>query len=78
MMSKKLGVILCVGLPGSGKTHFLKSNYSELRFSFSEDDYYTLEDESEADAIRRSIRCGVRHKFQCLRHYGKAELTIID
>lgn len=72
---KKLEVILCVGLPGSGKTYFLKNNYPNDN-TFDED-YKFLSDDDKIDIVK-TIGNRVRSNFQYLRIYNELRPIVID
>lgn len=76
MNNEKLEIILCVGLPGSGKTYFLKNNYPNNRSTFDED-YEFLSDDDKIDIVK-TIGSRIRSNFQYLRIYNELRPVIID
>lgn len=75
MNNEKLEVILCVGLPGSGKTYFLKNNYPNDN-TFDED-YKFLSDDDKIDIVK-TIGNRVISNFQYLRIYNELRSIVID
>jgi hypothetical protein len=76
MNNEKLEIVLCVGLPGSGKTYFLKNNYPNNRNTFDED-YEFLSDDDKIDIVK-TIGSRIRSNFQYLRIYNELRPAIID
>lgn len=76
MNNEKLEIVLCVGLPGSGKTYFLKNNYPNNRSTFDED-YEFLSDDDKIDIVK-TIGSRIRSNFQYLRIYNELRPVIID
>ena len=75
MNNEKVEVILCVGLPGSGKTYFLGNNYPNNK-TFDED-YEYISGEDKID-VAKIIKNRVRSNFQHLRIYNKLWPIVID
>lgn len=75
MNNEKLKIVLCVGLPGSGKTYFLKNNYPNDN-TFDED-YKFLSDDDKIDIVK-TIGNRVRSNFQYLRIYNELRPIVID
>jgi hypothetical protein len=76
MNNEKLKIVLCVGLPGSGKTYFLKNNYPNDRSTFDED-YEFLSDDDKIDVVK-TVGNRVKSNFQYLRIYNELKPIIID
>lgn len=76
MNNEKLEIVLCVGLPGSGKTYFLKNNYPNNRSTFDED-YEFLSDDDKIDIVK-TVGNRVRSNFLYLRIYNELRPIIID
>lgn len=76
MNNEKLEIVLCVGLPGSGKTYFLKNNYPNNRSTFDED-YEFLSDDDKIDIVK-TIGNRARSNFHYLKIYNELRPIIID
>ena len=65
-----LEFILCIGLPGSGKTYFLANNYSE--------GYNNIDNYQNDQDILKAIESKSRHNFQCFKCWRESRTAAFD